>query len=82
MGAPVRSSAVEGARVRVPGGLPLQLTSVQRQQGLFSAAKGRRNNTFGEDKWRELMTPTPLPRPFIVAFKGRLVVKLLTLEDP
>lgn len=80
MGAPVRSSAEEGARVRVPGGLPLQLTSVQRQQGLFSAAKGRRNNTFGEDKWRELMTPPP--RPFIVAFKGRLVVKLRTLEDP
>lgn len=80
MGAPVRSSSEEGARVRVTGGLPLQLTSVQRQQGPFSAAKGRRTNTFREDKWRKLIS-LPL-KPFIVAFKGRVVVKLRTLEDP
>lgn len=56
VGAPVRSSAEKGARVRVTGGLPLQLTSVQRQQGPFSAAKGRRNNTLREDKWREMLS--------------------------
>lgn len=56
VGTPVRRSAQEGARVRVTGGLPLQLTSVQRQQGPFSAAKERRNNTFREDKWPELIS--------------------------
>lgn len=56
VGAPLRYSSEEGARVRVRGGLPLQLTSVQRQQGPFSTAKGRRNNTFREDKWREFIS--------------------------
>lgn len=56
MGAPVRSSAEEGAQVRVTGGLPLLLTSVQRQEGPFSAAIGGRNNTFREDKWPELIS--------------------------
>lgn len=44
-GAPVRSTAEEDTRVRVAGGLPLPLTSVQRQQAPTGAAKGRRNHT-------------------------------------
>ena len=80
VGAPARSGAEEGARVRVTGGLPLQLASVQRQQGPINAVKGSRRNTFRGDKWRGAMS-LPLSL-FIVAFKGRAVVKLRTSEDP